>query len=59
LDHEPTFDDLKVAMPELGRGLQQLLDYDGDVENVFMRSFDVCLRPAAYYLVFIVITDTT
>eukprot|EP00873_Tetraselmis_striata_P041803 jgi/Tetstr1/462067/TSEL_007137.t1 len=41
LDHHPTFRDLKAAMPELGRGLQQLLDYDGDVESVFMRSFDV------------------
>lgn len=33
--------DLKQAMPELGRGLQQLLDFDGDVEAVFARSFEV------------------
>lgn len=29
--------DLKAAFPELGRGLQQLLDFDGDVEAVFCR----------------------
>lgn len=33
--------DLKQAMPELGRGLQQLLDFDGDVEATFARSFEV------------------
>lgn len=29
--------DLKAAFPDLGRGLQQLLDFDGDVEAVFCR----------------------
>ena len=29
--------DLRAAFPELGRGLQQLLDYEGDVESVFCR----------------------
>lgn len=33
--------DLKQAFPELGKGLQQLLDYEGDVESTFCRSFDV------------------
>ncbi|KAJ3217652.1 putative E3 ubiquitin-protein ligase [Dinochytrium kinnereticum] len=33
-------DDLKVLRPAFGRGLQQLLDYDGeDVETVFCRDF--------------------
>ncbi|EFN57786.1 hypothetical protein CHLNCDRAFT_21324 [Chlorella variabilis] len=35
----PTFADLKAAFPDLGRGLQQLLDFEGDVEAVFCRSF--------------------
>eukprot|EP00192_Tetraselmis_astigmatica_P000681 CAMPEP_0117695176 /NCGR_PEP_ID=MMETSP0804-20121206/27995_1 /TAXON_ID=1074897 /ORGANISM="Tetraselmis astigmatica, Strain CCMP880" /LENGTH=1085 /DNA_ID=CAMNT_0005509221 /DNA_START=121 /DNA_END=3379 /DNA_ORIENTATION=- len=38
---QPEFQDLKKAMPELGRGLQQLLDFDGDVEEVFARNFEV------------------
>ncbi len=33
--------DLKQAMPELGRGLQQLLDFEGDVEATFARNFEV------------------
>jgi ubiquitin-protein ligase E3 A len=37
----PTFEDLKDMDPDLGRGLQQLLDFDGDVEEVFCRSFEV------------------
>jgi hypothetical protein len=32
--------DLKQAMPELARGLQQLLDFDGDVEATFARNFE-------------------
>ena len=28
-------------MPELSRGLQQLLDFEGDVETTFARSFEV------------------
>ncbi len=31
--------DLKQAMPELARGLQQLLDFEGDVEATFARNF--------------------
>lgn len=33
--------DLKRAMPELGRGLQQLLDFEGNVESTFAQSFEV------------------
>lgn len=32
LGGKPNFQDLKKAMPDLGHGLQQLLDYPGDVE---------------------------
>lgn len=28
-------------MPELGRGLQQLLDFEGNVESTFAQSFEV------------------
>lgn len=39
----PTFGDLKQAFPELGRGLQALLDYEpaSEVEAVFCRNFEV------------------
>lgn len=39
----PSFDvqDLKKAMPDLGHGLQQLLDYPGDVEADLALSFSV------------------
>ena len=39
----PTFEDLKSAFPELGKGLQALLDYRPaeDVESVFCRTFEV------------------
>ena len=33
------FRDLADAFPDLGRGLQQLLEFDGDVEGVFCRTF--------------------
>ena len=36
--------DLKQALPELGRGLQQLLDFDGDVEATFARNFEARLN---------------
>ncbi|CAN0298575.1 unnamed protein product, partial [Laminaria digitata] len=35
------FQDLKEAQPALGRGLQQLLDFDGDVESTFARTFQI------------------
>ncbi|KAI9343917.1 hypothetical protein DFJ73DRAFT_841034 [Zopfochytrium polystomum] len=42
LDEEVTLEDVKVAFPSLGRGLQLLLDWtDGSVADVFMRSFEI------------------
>lgn len=38
LGQRPGFADLQAAFPELGRGLQQLLDFEGDVEAVFCRT---------------------
>lgn len=38
---EMTFQDLKEVFPQLGKGLQQLLDYEGDVENTFFQTFEV------------------
>ncbi|KAK3233412.1 hypothetical protein CYMTET_56286, partial [Cymbomonas tetramitiformis] len=37
----PTFEDLKEADPETARGLEQLLAYEGDVENDICRTFEV------------------
>jgi len=40
LDEPITLEDVQDAFPSLGRGLQQLLDWeDGDVSDVFMRNF--------------------
>lgn len=33
----PTFRDLHEVQPSLARGLEQLLTFEGDVENVFCR----------------------
>ncbi|KAI8803773.1 hypothetical protein BJ742DRAFT_485418 [Cladochytrium replicatum] len=42
LDEEIDLDDIKQAFPSLGRGLQQLLDWsDGDVSDIFMRTFEI------------------
>ncbi|KAJ3097588.1 hypothetical protein HDU96_000336 [Phlyctochytrium bullatum] len=42
LDEEITLEDIKLAFPALGKGLQQLLDWsDGDVGDIFMRSFEI------------------
>jgi hypothetical protein len=38
LGQTPGFDDLKAAFPDLGRGLQALLDFQGDVEATFCRT---------------------
>ena len=38
-------EDLEGAMPEVARGLRELLDYDGDVEDDFCLTFQV-LHPA-------------
>ncbi|KAJ0404623.1 hypothetical protein ATCC90586_001192 [Pythium insidiosum] len=32
--------DIETAMPALGKGLRQLLEFDGDVEEVFQRNFE-------------------
>ncbi|KAI9205892.1 uncharacterized protein BJ171DRAFT_422591 [Polychytrium aggregatum] len=41
--NEPiTLEDMKSSFPSLGRGLQQLLDWDdGDVGDIFMRTFEI------------------
>jgi ubiquitin-protein ligase E3 A len=39
LGYQLTFDDFKQTFPELGKGLQQLLDFEGDVEDVYCRTF--------------------
>ncbi|KAI8894182.1 hypothetical protein BC833DRAFT_605853 [Globomyces pollinis-pini] len=42
LKEEITLSDVKIAFPALGNGLQQLLDWsDGDVSDVFMRTFEI------------------
>ncbi|KAJ3272771.1 hypothetical protein HDV01_005299 [Terramyces sp. JEL0728] len=39
---EITLEDIKEAFPPLGKGLQQLLDWqDGDVSDIFMRTFEI------------------
>ena len=44
-----TFNDLKDTFPELGRGLQQLLDFEGDVESTFLRTFEVKIFQGALW----------
>ncbi|XP_032805642.1 putative E3 ubiquitin-protein ligase HERC4 isoform X1 [Petromyzon marinus] len=42
---EPTLEDLKELMPDVGRSLQQLLDYpDDDVEETFCLNFTVAFE---------------
>ncbi|KAJ3031191.1 UNVERIFIED_CONTAM: putative E3 ubiquitin-protein ligase HTD2 [Siphonaria sp. JEL0065] len=42
VDEEVGLDNVKVAFLSLGKGLEMLLEWaDGDVEDVFMRSFDI------------------
>ncbi|KAJ3022896.1 hypothetical protein HKX48_004939 [Thoreauomyces humboldtii] len=42
LDEAPTLEDVKDTWPQLGKGLQQLLDWsDGDVGDVFLRTFEI------------------
>lgn len=41
LGGRPSFQDLKDVFPELAKGLQDLLDFEGDVESTFCRSFEV------------------
>nr|XP_046214995.1 probable E3 ubiquitin-protein ligase HERC4 isoform X1 [Oncorhynchus gorbuscha] len=45
LKRNPTLDDLKELMPDVGRSLQQLLDYtDDDVEDTFCLNFTVTVE---------------
>ncbi|KAI9144347.1 hypothetical protein BKA69DRAFT_1057056 [Paraphysoderma sedebokerense] len=42
LDESVTLEDLKEAFPDLGRGLEQMLNWsDGDVYDIFMRNFEI------------------
>ncbi|KAJ3045187.1 hypothetical protein HDV00_011057 [Rhizophlyctis rosea] len=42
LDEVPSLGDVKEAFPSLGRGLEQLLEWeDGDVADVFLRTFEI------------------
>jgi hypothetical protein len=42
LNGRPTLTDLRDAQPSLAKGLQALLDYEGDdVESVFCHTFEV------------------
>ncbi|KAJ3171992.1 hypothetical protein HDU88_006804 [Geranomyces variabilis] len=42
LDEVPSLEDIKEGWPALGKGLQQLLDWeDGDVGDVFVRTFEI------------------
>ncbi|CAB1343389.1 unnamed protein product, partial [Coregonus sp. 'balchen'] len=45
LKRNPTLDDLKELMPDVGRNLQQLLDYtEDDVEDIFCLNFTVTVE---------------
>ena len=41
LGSKPTLQDLKELDPQLGGGLQSLLDFEGDVESTFCRTFSL------------------
>ncbi|RLO04832.1 hypothetical protein DYB28_000622 [Aphanomyces astaci] len=41
MEQSVTLSDVEASQPALGRGLRQLLSFDGDVESVFQRSFQV------------------
>ncbi|KAJ3334074.1 hypothetical protein HDU76_011598 [Blyttiomyces sp. JEL0837] len=42
VDEDLDLEDIKLAFPALGKGLQQLLDWnDGDVYDIFMRNFEI------------------
>jgi ubiquitin-protein ligase E3 A len=38
---KPTFEDLRETEPDLGKGLQQMLDFEGDVMETYQRSFQI------------------
>ncbi|KAJ3092232.1 putative E3 ubiquitin-protein ligase HTD2 [Quaeritorhiza haematococci] len=41
LGYEVTLEDLKELDPQLGKGLEQLLNFDGDVEEAYQRTFQL------------------
>jgi ubiquitin-protein ligase E3 A len=41
IDYRPTLSDLREIDPVLGRSLQLMLDFDGDVEEVFSYTFRI------------------
>lgn len=41
-------DDLYEIQPTLAGGFNQLLQYNGDVENDFLQTFEVCVRSALF-----------
>ncbi|NXU83834.1 HERC4 ligase, partial [Xiphorhynchus elegans] len=45
LNKKPSLDDLKELMPDVGRGLQQLLDYpEDDIEEAFCLNFTITVE---------------
>ncbi|KPP76569.1 putative E3 ubiquitin-protein ligase HERC4, partial [Scleropages formosus] len=44
LKKKPTLEDLKELMPEVGRNLQQLLDYTEDVDEAFCLNFTITVE---------------
>uniref|UniRef100_A0A672LPN5 Probable E3 ubiquitin-protein ligase HERC3 n=1 Tax=Sinocyclocheilus grahami TaxID=75366 RepID=A0A672LPN5_SINGR len=52
LNVSPTLDDLKELSPTEGRSLQQLLEYEGDVEETFCLNFAVSLGTESIQYVF-------
>uniref|UniRef100_A0A8C9WK70 HECT and RLD domain containing E3 ubiquitin protein ligase 4 n=1 Tax=Scleropages formosus TaxID=113540 RepID=A0A8C9WK70_SCLFO len=50
LKKKPTLEDLKELMPEVGRNLQQLLDYTEDVDEAFCLNFTVSCSDRAMVL---------
>ncbi|CAC5368389.1 HERC4 [Mytilus coruscus] len=45
LKRSPDFEDLKELMPQLGRGLEQMMDYEeDDFEDVFCQTFEISVE---------------
>ena len=36
-------EDMVDVMPSIGKGLQDMLEYEGDVEDTFCQTFQVCM----------------
>ncbi|RHY27299.1 hypothetical protein DYB32_006876 [Aphanomyces invadans] len=41
MDQPVTLEDVELCQPALGKGLRQMLEFDGDVEAVYQRAFEV------------------